>query len=206
MELIDRQIERVEVAAEILLRARRRLPRVMMRADSHVPRFAQRAQHVRRSRILRDRMRNHVCWPHAMMPEERVQLRQRVEVVERRIARATARPTDCRSQCRCRPAGCVGSPSPVLIRITQHDVPAIGLVCRNLGVYGQRVHLDHELQRRFHRGIAFTLERPSERRRAGRSSGSCRNSAARASRSTQRSSVKQPVAIVRFDQEVDDEW
>ena len=59
-----------------------RFPGVMMRADLAVAAGLQPAQHVRRTRVGRDRMRDHVGRPHAVPREQRVQPRQRVDVLE----------------------------------------------------------------------------------------------------------------------------
>ncbi len=54
-----------------------------MRADLAVAAGEQLPQHVRGPRIGRDRVRDDVGRPHAVAGEERVQPRQRVDVLER---------------------------------------------------------------------------------------------------------------------------
>ncbi len=63
-------------------RAGRRFPRVVMRADLAVTAGQQRPQNRGRTRVGRHRMRDHIRRPNAMPREQRMQPRQRVDVLE----------------------------------------------------------------------------------------------------------------------------
>ena len=82
LELRKRQVGRIRMPFHVLGRRGRRLPRVMMRADLAIAARLQSAQHVHRPRIDRHRMGNHVGRPDTVAREQRVQPRQRVDVLE----------------------------------------------------------------------------------------------------------------------------
>ena len=119
----------------------------MVRADFAVAAAEQPSQHLGRPRVRRDRIGDDVGRPHAVPREQRVQPRQRVDVLERLVARARRRPTGCRLRCRCRRAGLrFIDPGP--------SRPASRASCRSSrrsdGRTSTRVDLHDELHRRLH--------------------------------------------------------
>ncbi len=83
LELDARQRRGVRMPAHVGLGARRRFPGVVMRADFAIAAREQPAKHVGRPGIARDRIRDDVGRPHAVPGKQRVQPRQRVDVLER---------------------------------------------------------------------------------------------------------------------------
>ena len=67
---------------DVLFGARRRLPGVMVSANLAVATVLQRAQYLRRTWIDGDRVGDHVGRPDAVLLKQRMQPRQRVDVLE----------------------------------------------------------------------------------------------------------------------------
>ena len=87
--------------ADVLARARRRLPRVMMRADLAVPAVQERrAAHPPSARPVATGCVITYVGRDAVPRKQRVQPRQRIDVLEPLVARARPHPTGCRPRCR----------------------------------------------------------------------------------------------------------
>ena len=85
LELTARQRRRIRVPPHVVGRARRCFPDVVVCADFAVTAGLQLSQHLCGPRIGRDRVGDDVGRAHAVTGEERVQPRQRVDVLERLI-------------------------------------------------------------------------------------------------------------------------